>query len=431
MRRVHLALLVVAIGCVLAACSTASNQGGATEGGAGDDAATESGGGGDSAPTETGAPDGSGGADGRADGDADAGGDATATDATGDVTSDVDAGGPVYPDAGADCGIGDAGEPLDLACTGLYSDWATKTVASGNQPYLPGYVLWSDGALKSRWIALPAGQKINTSSMDTWTFPVDTRIWKEFSLVLGDGGAPTRIETRLLWKQTANSWYRTTYRWSADGQTSATELRTGEMNVAGTAYEVPSSFECDSCHNGRPDGVLGFEAVALSAPSATGLTMAQLLAQSLVTTPPSGSLAVPGDATTQATLGWLHMNCGNACHNNTGGLASDTGFLMRLNAASLASVQTTDTYTTGWNMQTQTFQIPDAGTTYRFHACDVPSSAAYYRADRRTGVNGTPQGVQMPPYVSHVVDDADMAMLAAWIDEGCGDAGATDGSPGD
>jgi hypothetical protein len=37
----------------------------------------------------------------------------------------------------------------------------------------------------------------------------------------------------------------------------------------------------------------------------------------------------------------------------------------------------------------------------------------------------------MPPYVSHVVDDADRATLAAWIDEDCGDGGSTDGIPGD
>lgn len=389
----------------------------------------------DSAPGDTGAPDSSveSGPDADAGADADAAADSDA-DAGADADAAADSGLPVYPDAGADCGIGDAGEPVDLACTGLYSDWASKTVAPGNEPYQPGYVLWSDGALKSRWIALPPGQQIDTSSMDTWTFPVGTRIWKEFSLVLPDGGAPTRIETRLLWKQAPGTWYRTTYRWSADGQTSATELRSGETNVAGTTYEVPSSFECDECHNGRPDGVLGFEAVALSAASATGLTMAQLVAQNLVTTPPpldGGSFTVPGDPTAQAALGWLHMNCGVACHNDTGGLASNSGFLTRLEVASLGSVQATDTYTTGWNVPTQAFQIPDAGTTYRFHACDLASSGAYYRADNRQGVNGIPQGVQMPPLVSHSVDEADMATLAAWIDEGCGDVGATDSGSGD
>ena len=34
--------------------------------------------------------------------------------------------------------------------------------------------------------------------MDGWVFPVGTRIWKEFSLVLPDAGAPLRIETRLI-----------------------------------------------------------------------------------------------------------------------------------------------------------------------------------------------------------------------------------------
>lgn len=414
---------------MLAACSSGSGAVNESEGDAGDASADTIGSGPDSALAESGTE-----GDAAPDGRADAGSDAldAAADRTIDGASDAgDASVPVYPDAGADCGIGDAGEPLDLACTGLYSDWPSKTVASGVAPYQPGYVFWSDGALKQRWISLPPGQQIDTSSMDTWTFPVGTRIWKEFSLVLPDAGAPTRIETRLLWKQAPGTWYRTTYRWSADGQTSATELTTGEMNVAGTTYEIPSRFECDECHSGRPDGVLGFEAVALSAPSATGLTMAQLLAQNLVTTPPSGSLAVPGDATAQAALGWLHMNCGVACHNDTGGLASDTGFFMRLNAASLASVQTTDTYTTGWNVPTNAFQIPDAGTTYRFHACDPGSSAAYYRADLRDGVNGTPHNVQMPPLVTHLVDDADMATLAAWIDEGCGDAGPADGGSGD
>jgi hypothetical protein len=428
-----LTLLIVGIVCVLAACSSSSGQGaGESDGGAGDGSVAESGNGGDSGPGETGAADGSVGADGRADGGNDATMPEAATDAMGDVASEADApSGPVYPDAGADCGIGASGEPLDLACTGLYSDWANKTVAPGIEAYEPGYVLWSDGALKSRWIALPAGKQIDTSNVDEWTFPVGTRIWKEFSLVLPDAGAPTRIETRLIWKQSPGTWYWTTYRWSSDGQSSATELTTGETNVAGTTYEVPSPIECYECHGGRKDFVLGFEAVALSAPNATGLTMAQLVAQNLVTTPPSGSLAVPGDSTTAATLGWLHMNCGVTCHNNVGGIASDTQFWMRLNAASLASVQATDTYTSGWNVQTQAFQIPDAGTTYRFHACDLASSAAYYRANHRTGVNGAPQGIQMPPLVSHAVDDADMATLAAWIDEGCGDAGVTDGSPGD
>jgi hypothetical protein len=347
--------------------------------------------------TETGTPDG------------EAGGDAAESGAT---------------DAGQDgCALGASGEYTDLSCAHLYTSWASKTVYSDVVPYDPGLHLWSDGADKSRWIHLPAGQPIDTSDMDEWTFPIGTQIWKEFSLPLGgDGSAPTRIETRLLWKQAYDTWYRTTYRWSADGQTSATELVDGELDVGGTSYEIPTQSDCDTCHDGRKDGVLGFEAVSLSSSGASGLNLAALVAQSLVTAPPTAPLVIPGNATESAALGYLHVNCGTACHNQGGGEANGTNFWMRLDVATLTSVQSTDTYATGWNQPTQAYQIPAASTTYRFHACDLSESAAYYRASHRQGVNGTPSGVQMPPIVSHAIDDAGMATLAAWINEGC-DAG--------
>jgi len=421
--------LLVAAGCSLAACGVASGGGSGPDGGE-EASAADTGMGTDSASSETGSGnDGSIGDATTSDADASRHDGSTSPDATTDTTGRGDGSEneassppvypPVYPDAGADCAIGASGEPVDLACTGLYSDWASKTVAAGNQPFAPGYVFWSDGALKQRWIALPPGTQIDTSNMDGWVFPVGTRIWKEFSLVLPDAGAPLRIETRLIWKWAPGFWYRTTYRWSSDGQTSATELTGGQTNVDGTTYEIPSQSDCNDCHDGRPDGVLGFEAVTLSASSATGLTMAQLEAQSLITTMPTGSLTVPGDPTAMATLGWLHINCGVPCHNSAGGLAGNTGFYMRLDVADLSSVQATDTYTTGWNHLTHNFTIPDAGQTFRFHACDLSESAVYYRDGHRTGVDGTPSSVQMPPIVTHVVDDAAMATLAAWITEGC------------
>jgi hypothetical protein len=198
-----------------------------------------------------------------AEGSTDAGISDARLDGAGDGAWPVDAG---------PCGVtGPSGEPGELSCTGLYSDWTKKTLAPDVVNYAPGLVLWSDGAQKTRWIQLPAGQKIDTSSMDEWTFPVGTKIWKEFRLPLGDASAPVRIETRLLWKQGANDWVRTTYRWSADGETSAVELMAGELDANGAGYEVPSVYECNDCHNGRVDGVLGFEAVALAAPGATGL----------------------------------------------------------------------------------------------------------------------------------------------------------------
>src|SRR5205807_1528788 len=84
----------------------------------------------------------------------DAAGDDDATDAT--DQSDV----PAPHDADTfDCGPDDAGDglPNHLRCTGLYADWDTKTVDTSVREYTPGYVLWSDGALKTRFIYLPPG----------------------------------------------------------------------------------------------------------------------------------------------------------------------------------------------------------------------------------------------------------------------------------
>jgi hypothetical protein len=322
-----------------------------------------------------------------------------------------------------DCGVGPAGEPTDLQCTGLYSDFASKTVAADLTQYDPGLHLWSDGADKLRWIYLPAGQKIDTTDMDGWTFPVGTKIFKEFSLKLGDASTDTRIETRMLWKQAPGTWYRTTYLWTSDGVSDATEVTDGELDAGGTGYEVPNQDECNQCHNGSKDGVLGFEAVALSTSGASGLPMSTLIAQGLLTAPPTSPITIPGDATESAALAYLHTNCGTACHNRGTGQAFPTGFFMRLDVATLSSVQSTDTYTTGWNQATQNFYIPDAGATDRLYACNTAWSCVYYRASQRAGLNGQTFGVQMPPIDTHKVDDAGLATIAAWINEGC-DAGS-------
>jgi hypothetical protein len=324
-----------------------------------------------------------------------------------------------------DCEFGPDGEALELRCAGLYSDWSTKTLSSNLMEFVPGLQAWSDGAQKTRWIFLPPGQKIDTSDMDEWTFPVGTKLYKEFRLPVGNDPAMIRIETRLLWKKVPGSWYRTTYRWSADGETSAHELTGGETDADGNGYQIPSQSACNTCHDGRRDGVLGFEAVGLSAPGASLVTMATLVQDGLVTNAPAAPLAIPGDEVQRAALGFLHVNCGTACHNRGSGEAGSTHFYMRLDAASLASVDGTDTYGTGWNVRTALFQIPNVTETYRLRACDVGASAAYYRADHRDGVDGTPDGTQMPPIATHKVDPQGVTEILAWINEGCNEASGT------
>ena len=332
--------------------------------------------------------------------------DATAVDATANDAMTKDA---AAADAlPSDCQTGASGEATELRCTGLYSDWATKTVASSARQYDPGLHLWSDGANKTRWIYLPPGTKIDTSDMNQWMFPPGTKVWKEFVV----GGV--RLETRLIWKRPSGAWYFTVYRWSADGSSSTTELTTGELDADDHGYEIPTQSACYDCHNGRLDAVLGFEALALSTPQASGVTMASLTAGNLLTAPPPSPLKIPGDATAVAALGYLHMNCGVSCHNRDFGQAGYTNSLMRLDDTTLASVMTTDTWTTGMGVNAN---FPVAGLTNPkdFAPCNPGGSSAYYRMNHRDGVDGAPTGTQMPPKISHKVDTEGAAMIAAWL----------------
>jgi hypothetical protein len=356
--------------------------------------------------------------------DAGSDGDATipdAADAAQEAPSDAPYDTRDARDARAIC-HNDAGvAPAILECTGLYDDFEAKTIAQGVRQFDPGLHLWSDGATKTRWIQLPAGTQIVTDApvtnppqaggMDEWTFPPGTKVWKEFQL------QSKRIETRYFEKNVDGSWIRTTYRWSADGQSSATQLTTGEQNVGGTGYEVPSVDQCETCHLGRFDNLLGFEAVALSSPNATGLDMAALVAEGLLTAAPAAPIVVPGASQVEKdALGWLHINCGVACHNRNPSANATAADLpkMRLEVSRLASAQTTDAWITNVGVASMFQPMGQSGYLRIRPGSSATSTIAYRDGTRDIPFPGNKQ--QMPPIATHAVDTVDVANVRAWID---------------
>ncbi|WP_426754647.1 hypothetical protein [Myxococcus sp. Y35] len=297
-----------------------------------------------------------------------------------------------------------------LACTGLYGaggkGWAAKAIPPEVRPYEPGLQLWSDGLDKARFIYLPPGTKVETSNPDEWRFPVGTKLWKEFSW------KGRRIETRFLWKRPDGSWLRTTYRWSDDEKT-ALELTSGEKNVPGTeGFEIPSQVDCQSCHRGRADEVLGFEAIALAHEGARGLTLAKLVEEGLLSHPPQDVPRVPGTPVEQAALGYLHMNCGVSCHSgNRMALGSSSGLHLRLEAGELGSAQATDTWRTSVGVKAF-FQTSGlfGDSALRVAPGDVARSSVLHRMSQRGGA------IQMPPLGTHVVDEQGRALIQRWIE---------------
>ena len=328
---------------------------------------------------------------------------------------DADDGGADAPTASGDGGCpDDGGIPDDLACTGLYSDWATKTIAPDAVAYTPALVLWSDGAINNRWLYLPPGMTIDTTDMDNWIFPVGTKVWKQFAL------GTQIVETRLIWKTSSSGWTYLDYRWSADGS-SAMRLDDGETNVNGTTYEIPATSDCVQCHGGRLDTVLGVDFLGLGLPGAEGVTLATLAAQGKFTTNPAHTtISIPEDSTKKAAaaLGWLHVNCGSSCHT-VGAMGGATRLYLKLLAAEIAPadggpalVSALDSYVTTVNVPSNL--TPNGHSYPRIAPGDAAESLVPLMALSRDGV--TDGGFeQMPPLVSHIPDTDGEAPVSAWI----------------
>jgi hypothetical protein len=303
--------------------------------------------------------------------------------------------------------------PTQIECTGLYTDVATKTIAPGIRPYAPAVPLWADFATKLRWIYLPPGTTIDTTDPNDWTFPVGTKVWKEFTR---DG---KRVETRLWQKVQPTYWVRTTYAWSADELT-ATMSGGGDIpwSSDGGLYHIPTGEECDQCHRGRTDHLLGFEQVSLGLAGATGLTLAQLTQEHLLSPPvASTSLSIGDDGTglAAAPMAWLHINCGVSCHNdnsNSTGYGSD--MRLRLDVTLLDGGPSTD-----FETRTTTIGMLANNPMWNSEPRIDPGNSGQSLLVKLITNRGTdnPAANQMPPIATYIVDTPDSDNVIAWINK--------------
>ena len=288
-----------------------------------------------------------------------------------------------------------------LACTGLYA-------LAGIEAYEPGFRLWSDGLDKARYVYLPPGSRIDTGDMDEWVFPVGTKFWKEFRW------RGKRVETRFLEKTATDAWRRTTFVWNADESDAREELagKTVTLDGGHGPYDVPGEQDCGRCHGGRRDDILGFEALALGAPGASGLTLQRLVAARRLThAPAAAASAVPGTALDRSALGWLHMNCGVSCHNSSPSAgASFAGLNLKLSTSGPADPRQTATLRTSLNQPTTALGFRDpSAPKIRIVPGRPRESAIYFRTRSRT------PALSMPPLATHLVDHEAVAMLERWI----------------
>lgn len=309
--------------------------------------------------------------------------------------------------------------PSTLECTGLYSDFATKTIAPTMRAYAPAVPLWSDGAEKQRWIELPPGQKIDASDPNEWVFPVGTKVFKQFSY----GGR--RVETRLFQKIAPNEWVHATYAWNETE--TATHISYGESvtTADGGTWLIPAPGDCESCHRGRSDRILGFEEVNLGLPGASGMPLSKLVAEGLLDPePPLFALGIGDDGTglDAPALAWLHVNCGVTCHNaNEGATAYGAGMRLRLDPRKLD----TSPPDSSWDPLRTTIGVPCTSGSVAGQPRIAPGDPANSVIAQLISQRG---GLQMPPApLSRFVDTPDVAAVKAWIAQlPVPDAGADD-----
>jgi uncharacterized repeat protein (TIGR03806 family) len=297
--------------------------------------------------------------------------------------------------------------PASLADTGCVDPVDPTRPAPGLIPYAPNAALWSDGASKERWIALPDGLDVDVSSPDgDWDLPNGTVLVKSFRL------GTQLVETRLLMRHPDGVWAGYTYEWN-DAQTAATLVEGGKSRqVSGQSWIYPSEAQCLVCHTAGAGRSLSLETAQLNGSllyPQTGRTANQIATLNAIGTlappvaaDPATLPAYPDPHGTAGSLAdraraYLHSNCSN-CHRPGGSTPVPMDLRFSTTLAGTGAC----------------YAVPQAGDVglgsgARLVLPGNPDlSVMVARMGRRDAAG-------MPPLGSNVVDAAGVALVRQWI----------------
>ena len=162
--------------------------------------------------------------------------------------------------------------PKHLSETKLFSNTAKMVPAASLIAYDVNSALWSDGASKLRWLAVPSGKKVGFTTTGAWAFPDGSVFVKHFELpkLAPDGKTTTsvRLETRVLVRDATGYVYGASYRWRPDnsdadlvevGQNASIVVGAGLKGAPDKVQNwfFPGRQDCLTCHTRGSGGVLG------------------------------------------------------------------------------------------------------------------------------------------------------------------------------
>jgi uncharacterized repeat protein (TIGR03806 family) len=334
--------------------------------------------------------------------------------------------------------------PRKLSETGLFASVKDHQPAAGVIPYDVVAPLWSDGAAKERFMAVPGNAKIEfdavtypadaPGNMPGWRFPDGTVFVKTFSLELEPGNPKSRrrLETRLLHhikmpgnddEYGAQVWNGYTYVWN-DEQTDAELLdaqgadrvyRIQDSSAPGGVREqtwhFPSRAECALCHTMAAKYVLGATTEQLNRDFDFGDGKPQNQLQHFhdlgyftkpLPSEPSKLRKVlvdyhdPHQPLDARARSYLHANCSH-CHRKWGG--GNAEFIL------LASLPIDKTGTIGVRPGQGLFELNDP----RVLVPGDPARSMILHRMKKTGLG------RMPHIASNVVDREAVRLIESWI----------------
>lgn len=314
--------------------------------------------------------------------------------------------------------------PRKLSATGLFSSTSANRPHPGLIPYSVNAPLWSDGAAKERFIALPQKATMTFSEKGAWRLPEGSVLVKTFTLETqaGNPASQRRIETRLLTFQEGD-WQGYSYQWdsaqadaelvSADGLDRELTIQDPKApgGIRKQIWHYPSRTECMVCHV-RFGFVLGVNTHQMNKVHDYGTVrenqltaLAQLGALNVAKLPKPPEkydrLVDPYDAKADRSArarSYLHANCAN-CHVDEAGGNSRINLHFDTAADKARLFDEKPLH--------DTFNLADP----RLIATGAPErSVLLHRVSTR-------QQGKMPPLASSLVDDPAVQLLRDWIRE--------------
>ncbi|QNT69327.1 PQQ-dependent sugar dehydrogenase [Defluviicoccus vanus] len=329
----------------------------------------------------------------------------------------------LVPDSG---NVASVAAPALLSATGCVDPANPRQVIAAAIPYTVATPLWSDGAAKQRWVALPDNGKITIGADGDFQFPVDSVLIKEFSF----NGKPH--ETRLLKHHTDGSWAGYSYAWRADlsdADLVPTEGKTASVKTDSGSYidwGFPSQAQCLVCHTEAANFALGPEILQLNHISPTAYTQTGRFGNELSSWAAIGMFDAPlpaavADLPTLADLSnssvsntlrarsYLHANC-SGCHRPNGPTRASLDFRYT-------------TTTSGMNACNVAPSAGDLGVTGAMPlTVKKPQKSLVYLRMNRRDTN------QMPPLGTKLIDPSGTKLIYGWInrDDVCTDFADSD-----